>query len=250
MNSKIVELAKTGSALEAIRQGLIGCGFELEFHSVNGVSDNEDDDYNNAVADEISAPYIEVGSDSSVRGGEIRTIGALSPQEFMSAAIALFNGHDFEIDEGCSFHIHLSVPGVKHTYGKRLQAEMMAYLLEHSNRLPRRVQERLKSSAIRFCQFKLDSDKMRAVHGHPQKTWEFRLFGNITKATDAWRCLLLAIDALRHAYRVRLNMTKPLIDADTAIDFDTIASDAVKAMRSLRAQVRYNKVIKKQANAA
>lgn len=248
MNAKMIELAKTGSALEAIRKDLIRCGFELEFQSVNGVA--EDDDGETGVADEISAPHVEVGSDSSVRGGEVRTIGALTPHNFMAAAIALFSGHDFDIDEGCSFHIHLSVPGVSHTYGKHLQAEMMSFMLENVDRLPESVRDRLRSDAIRFCQFKLDSDKMRAIHGHPQKTWEFRLFGNIHRSIDAWKCLLLAIDAIRHAYRVRLKLTPPLINTEILCDFDTLAKDALKNMRSLRAQVRYNKVIRKINNVA
>jgi hypothetical protein len=252
MNTKVIELAKSCSALEAIRKGLVRCGFELEFQSVNGISEQEDEDgesYMGDVENEISAPHIEVGSDSSVRGGEVRTVGALTPQEFMSAAIALFTAHDFEIDKGCSFHIHLSVPGVKHTYGKHLQAEMMAYLLENADRLPESVRDRLKSKAIRFCQFKLDSDKMRAVHGHPQRTWEFRLFGNVHTPTDAWRCLLLAIDALRHAYRVKLELAKPLVSAELIVEFDALASEAITNMRSIRAQARYNKVIKNQNNA-
>lgn len=239
----MVALAQTTSALDAIRKGLIRCGFELEFQSVNGVSEDgeggeEDDDHRIMPRDEITAPHIEVGEDSSVRGGEVRTIGALTPQEFMSAAIALFTGHDFEIDTGCSFHIHLSVPGIKHTYGKKLQAEMMGFILANQDRLPATVKERLRSEAIRYCAFKLDSDKMRAVHGHPQRTWEFRLFGNVHKPTDAWRCLLLAIDALRHAYRVRQKLTSPLVTVDTYIDFNDLASEAIKSNRSLDKQWR------------
>ncbi len=171
MNKQILALAQTTSALDAIRKGLIRCGFELEFQAVNGI-DNPDDDSETeeAINDEISAPHIEVGTDSSVRGGEIRTVGALTPQEFMAAATALFNGHDFEIDTGCSFHIHLSVPDVKHKYGRAMQGEMMSYILNNLDRVPADVKERMKSDAIRFFQFKLDEDKMRAVHGHPQKT--------------------------------------------------------------------------------
>lgn len=248
MIPEMITLARSTSALDAIRKGLIRCGFELEFQSVNGVS--EDDQGEEAVSDEISAPHIEVGTDGSVRGGEIRTVGALTPQEFMAAALALFTGHDFDIDTGCSFHIHISVPGIKHKYGKRMQAEIMAYMLEHNNRIPKSVKDRLKSDAIRFCQFKLDGDKMRAVHGHPQNTWEFRLFGNIHNTTDAWRCLLLAIDAIRHAYQVRLNITPSLVTVDSILDFDTLAAQAIKTNRSLRQQARYNKLFKSANNAA
>lgn len=244
INPNVIALANTGSALEAIRKDLIRCGFELEFQSVNGVSENSDDedDGSYAVADEISAPHIEVGSDSSVSGGEVRTVGALKPTQFMAAATALFTGHDFEIDTGCSFHIHLSVPGVKHSYGPRLQGEMMTYLLENRHRLPESVQERLKSGAVRFCQFRIDKDKMRAVHGHPQRTWEFRLFGNVTNAHDAWKCLLLAIDALRHAYQVQTRKTKPICNTDVSDNLHDIAVAAIKNQRTLTQEIRYRKL--------
>lgn len=243
-------LAQTTSALDAIRKDLIRCGFELEFHAVNGLEKRDDSGGDQDLSGEITAPNIEVGDDSSVRGGEIRTLGALTPQQFMAAAIALFTGHDFEIDTGCSFHIHLSVPGIQHTYGKTLQGEMMGYILNNQDRLPAAVRERLKSTAVRFCQFKLDSDKMRAVHGHPQRTWEFRLFGNVTTQHEAWRCLLLAIDALRHAYRVRMRMTPPILDVEMVLDFDRVAGDAVKHTRSLAKQVRYDKLFRKQQQPA
>jgi hypothetical protein len=156
----------------------------------------------------------------------------------MSAAIALFTGHDFEIDEGCSFHIHLSVQGVRHRYGKRMQADLMAYLLENQHRLPDGVRDRLKSSAIRFCKFNIAAEKFTAVHGHSHGTWEFRLFGNVTTQHEAWKCLLLAIDALRHAYRVKEGMDKSLVSTDALLEFNTVASEALKAGRSLQKQLR------------
>jgi hypothetical protein len=249
----IIALANTTSALDAIRKNLIRCGFELEFQSVNGVEEAEEQDGETDscedVRNEISAPHVEVGSDSSVRGGEVRTIGALTPQDFMTAAKALFDDHDFEIDTGCSFHIHLSVPGVKHQYGKVLQAEMQAFILANQDRLPDGVRDRLKSDAIRFCKFQLDSDKMRAIHGHPQKTWEFRLFGNVEKTVDAWRCLLLAIDALRHAYQVKVGKTKSIMTPTQALEFDSLAPEAIKNGRSLAAQARYNLLFKNKQTA-
>lgn len=250
MNKQILALAQTTSALDAIRKGLIRCGFELEFQSVNGIANPDDDsEVEDDIQSEISAPHIEVDSDSSVRGGEVRTVGALTPQEFMAAATALFNGHEFEIDTGCSFHIHLSVPEVKHKYGRALQGEMMSFILENLDRVPASVKQRMKSDAIRFFQFKLDGDKMRAVHGHPQKTWEFRLFGNVTTAIEAWRCLLLAIDALRHAYQVRCGKAKTLLPAEIATDFDSLAQDAVRNNRSLAKQLRYEKLFRNRQTA-
>lgn len=242
MVPQAIALANTSSALDAIRKDLIRCGFELEFQSVNGISEDGDPDYESGVDEEISAPHIEVGSDNSVRGGEVRTLGALKPTEFMAAATALFTGHDFEIDTGCSFHIHLSVPGIRHTYGTRLQGELMAYILENSHRLPESVRDRLCSDAVRFCMFKLDRDKMRAVHGHPQRTWEFRLFGNVTNQYDAWKCLLLAIDALRHAYQVQARKTTGLLTTDASSDLHDLAISAIRNNRTLSQEVRMGKL--------
>lgn len=251
MQKQIRELANTSSALEAIRKGLIRCGFELEFHDcdniVAGLGSDEDDRGHNPWGIEESSK-VEVGTDSSVRGGEIRTLGALTPTEFMAAASALFKNHEFEIDTGCSFHIHLSVPGIKHSYGANLQAEMQAYILAHQERLPERVRERLASDAIRFCKFQLNTDKFSAVHGHPQRTWEFRLFGNIDSAYDAWRCLLLAIDALRHAYQVRCRIADRLTPEDGR--FDKLAEQALERQVSLAKIVRYNKLFKNAESAA
>jgi hypothetical protein len=259
INPAIVKLAQTGSALQAIRDGLIRCGFELEFQALNGMTreqagecdgDHDDDEgCPDPYEGEIRAPYIEVGDDSSVSGGEIRTVGALTAQEFMAAASALFDRHDFRIDEGCSFHIHLSVPGVKHNYGQLLQGEMQAYLLANQDRLPKSVRQRLKTKAIRFCSFKLDSDKMRAVHGHPQRTWEFRLFGNVQSKQDAWRCLLLAIDALRHAYQVRLKLKTGLIDPAIALDFTSLAEKALSMGVSLAKAKRHGIVFSTRQSA-
>jgi hypothetical protein len=251
MLPQMIALAQTGSALEAIRKDLIRCGFELEFQSVNGVEDSGEDDNGDAAspADEISAPHIEVGSDSSVRGGEARTVGALKPTEFMAAATALFTGHDFEIDTGCSFHIHLSVPGVRHSYGPRLQGEMMAYILENRHRLPASVQTRLQSKAVRFCMFHIDGDKMRAIHGHPQRTWEFRLFGNVDNALDAWKCLLLAIDALRHGYQVMARRAAPMLSPDLGETLHDTAISALKNKRTLTQEIRFNKLFKSKQSA-
>lgn len=250
MNDQIVKLANTQSALHAIRSGLIRCGFELEFHSVDGISEDDsgncgDPDCEDCTcnsgdrpSDRISVKNVEVGSDSSVRGGEARTIGALTPNEFMAAARALFGGYEFEIETNCSFHIHLSVPGVHHKYGAALQAEMFAYILNNIGRLPQSVQDRLNSSSIRYCKFELTPEKFTAVHGHSLHTWEFRLFGNITTALDGWKCLLLAIDALRHAYRVRLRKTDPMAGKEFSTEPTRYATKVLKEKSSLALAVR------------
>jgi hypothetical protein len=246
----MLTLAKTPNALAAIRQNLVRCGFELEFHQVDGmnmediqIEENEDGGTGHDFSMYgIDGQHIEVSDDQSVRGGEIRTIGALSPCMFMAAIKALFDTHEFKIDTGCSFHIHLSVPGIKHRYGKAIQAELTAFLLNNQDRLPDSVKKRLKSDNIRFCRFKIAAEKFSAVHGHPQGTWEFRLFGNINNTHDAWKCLLLAIDALRHAYRVRFGMVESLVSAEIALKFEDLASHAIANGVNLRKAERYLKI--------
>jgi hypothetical protein len=233
-NKQIIALANTTSAFDAVRQGLIRCGFELEFQAVNGCTEEspdcgcDDEDgcscSRSYPCDIIDEANIEVGSDQSVRGGEARTIGALTPGMFIKTATALFSGYDFEVDTGCSFHIHLSVPGVKHKYGIALQSEMFAYILSNTHRLPNSVKERLNSKSIRYFKFELSTDKFTAVHAHGLNTWEFRLFGNITNEHDALKCLMLAIDAMRHAYRVRLRKNKSLVYMDLVDNMKDIAT--------------------------
>lgn len=264
MNVNIRKLAQSQNALDAIRQDLIRCGFELEFHACNGMERGDlqsqdpreiDDDgdpigeWDDSEGFGIQAPHVEVGDDGSVRGGEVRTVGALRPMEFMKAAEALFSKHDWEIDSGCSFHIHLSVPEVIHTYSKSIQAEMMAFILANQTRLPESVRQRIKGKQEYF-RFEISTDKYRAIHRHSQKTWEFRLFGNVTSTLDAWRCLLLAIDTLRHAYRVRLRLTPALITVDSFEAFTNLAQESIKHGRSLTQQIRFNKVVLKKQQSA
>ncbi len=305
-NEAIRKLAETSSAIDAARQGLIKCGFELEFHKLNGVSAGYDDDgeidhdalrdaaneafddadfddlneymdsayselfaeihrhtgqphgdiyqtfrdnktlfrkLERAVADmeeswrsdweencdmdqfRSSAPdvyndfdcnfkrEIDCGSDASVRGGEIRTVGGKSPARFMAIVSDIFKQNTFEIDHGCSFHIHLSVPGVMHKYGPDMQAEMMAYLFDQYHRWPLAVRKRFTTSSCeRYFAPQLDRDKYSMIHFSSHcKTWEFRFFGNVSNARDARHCLILAIEAIRHAYRVKSKLSNSLI---------------------------------------
>ena len=150
---------------------------------------------------------MELGDDGSVKGGEIRTRGGLTVTQFFKCLKQL-QAYDFTIDEGCSFHIHLSVPNVKHVYGREFQAEVMGYILNNYQRLPERVRERLDSEAKRWALPKVSTEKYTMVHFHEtQNTWEFRLFGNIVNPHDAYQCLLLACEAMRHAYAVQLDWT-------------------------------------------
>lgn len=190
---------------------------------------------------------MELGSDGSVSGGELRTNGALNPSQFMKCVKAVFE-HDFNVDTGCSFHIHLSVPGVSHSFGAKFQAELQAYFLDNFNRLPRTVRDRLTSSNIRYCKFQASTDKFSAVHAHSLNTWEFRLFGNLNSETDARRCLLLAIESLIHGYRVKLGLSKSLLKKSESKDIEKLSREIlgstdwlnVLAQKDLKTVIREN----------
>jgi hypothetical protein len=171
-------------------------------------------DYNLASEAQIDnlPSYVSIGDDPSVRGGEIRTNGPRTVKEFLAAAEILAN-EDFEVDQGCSFHIHLSLPGVEHSYGKHFQADMYAYILSQWNRLPEGVKERLThvKGGLKWAKFNLSNEnKYVAIFKHSLNTWEFRLFGNITQYDEMKVCLELAIEAMQHAYQVKLGMVSSL----------------------------------------
>lgn len=161
------------------------------------------------------ASYTQMGTDGSVRGGEVRTLGGRTIREFLTAARVL-SRNPFEVAEDTSFHIHLSLNDVEHKWGERFQAEMYAYLLKNVDRMPEAVQKRLVSPpGQKYAKFMLENGhKYVAVYKHDDyNTWEFRLFGNVSKFPEMVQCLTLAVDTLRHVYAVRLGLTDSLIQA-------------------------------------
>lgn len=151
-------------------------------------------------------PYSDVGlpdnvelvDDGSVRGGELRTEGALTADQFLKALKETCK-LDLTVDTGCSFHVHLSIDGIRHGYGKNLQFYMMQYLVENFQLWPESVKRRIDKT--RYYKLEVSRDKYSMINFHPQKTWEFRIFGNVTDPLDGYRCLILACRAMQYAYR-------------------------------------------------
>ncbi len=166
------------------------------------------------------SPYTQLGTDGSVRGGEIRTRDGRTIREFLRASHVL-SQNKFDVDVDTSFHIHLSVNGVDHAWGGRFQAEMYAYLLRNLDRLPKPIQERIVADrgGVKWAKFTIENGhKYSAIYQNEEfNTWEFRLFGNITRSRDMIKCLALALDTLRHAYAVKLGQRKSLL-ADYELD--------------------------------
>lgn len=181
---------------------------------------------------------VEFGADQSVNGPEIRTRGGLSVQSFMKALKSVVS-EELDVDEGCSFHIHLSIPGVRHSYGRNLQAAIMDYFLSNISRLPECVRTRLESEAVRFFEFHLSQEKFRFVHWHPQGTIEFRLFGNVDNYKDGMKCLLEAVRALQHAYKVvhlkqgKLNLSEQmLVGINVLVEAESTGADFITEIKS------------------
>ena len=185
---------------------------------------------------DIDCDYsIDVKGDESVRGGEITPDMPVNPQRALTITEDLFDSNDFEIDTRCSYHIHLSVTGVEHIYGQQLQAEMLAYILDSD--IPKFLQRRLNSNDRRYCKTLLSKDKFSAIN-FTGKTWEFRLFGNVSNIKQARWCYRKAVEALRHGYRVKLGMEKSLLDGLTGKDkerlfekLESTTSDKIKPIK-------------------
>ncbi len=143
---------------------------------------------------------IEAVNDSSVSGFEFRTIGGLELAEVKTAAENIFR-FDHKIDTKCSFHVHISIPGVKHQYGTELQAAMTEYLLINIAKIPDSIKQRWADDCGYFKPM-ISRDKYAFVHMHDQGTWEFRCFGNVKNSKDAETCFLLATEALQYGYKV------------------------------------------------
>ena len=171
--------------------------------------------------------------DGSVNGGEITTEGAVSPIRFLKTAKSLFTSNEFEIDIGCSFHIHLSAKGVKHTYGRALQAEMQAYILNAD--LPEFLVDRITSDKSSYFKPQASTDRYSLVNFCSRlNTWEFRVFGNVSNYSDAKYCLFLAMNALRHAYRVKLGLEKSLLDGIEETKYNEVLSTSLKVRDDIR----------------
>lgn len=155
------------------------------------------------IQNDIGNENIEVGSDNSVSGVEIRTVGGLKYFDFLQALKDTFS-IDHVIDTKCSFHIHLSIPGVKHSHGASFQQALNEYLIEHQGKLPATVQERFRGAPKNSYIKKLveSREKYSFTFAHSQGTWEFRCFGNVQNVSEGMACLNLAIEALAYAYEV------------------------------------------------
>lgn len=171
---------------------------------------------------DISNNDVEVVNDQSVSGSELRTIGGLEYDDFETAVkdicAAVLNSNHY-VDKNCSAHIHIKLGSINHYYGDgHLHNAIMEYLVFNLNRLPERVQRRLRYGGNRWIKPYMDDNKYRWVNFHDQKTIEFRLFGGIDRASDIMQCLKIALEALAYGYQVRFGDYKRALSNDDLIE--------------------------------
>ena len=146
--------------------------------------------YSTAMAGHTAVP------DGSVSGPEIKTDRPLSFVEAVEHAGRLATLPDIVVDSGCSFHIHLSYPGMDLTYSQELQAKLL--ISTATSTVPDSVRSRWRSdSRDRYFKPILTQDKYAFVSHRPAHgTWEFRAFGNVSSDVEMKACILAAITAL------------------------------------------------------
>lgn len=180
----------------------------------------------------FTALPVQVGEDGTVRGFEIRTRGGLTPDTFDATARAVLEV-PHEVDTGCSFHIHCRLPGERQGYSREFHRHLTEWLVCHVDEMPAAVRRRLASDAReRFFAPRLDENKYRAVHCHPEfGTWEFRLFGNLNAVDDALACRRLAERAVLHALRVANREAEPLLAESNYEELQRIYTAAFESGR-------------------
>jgi hypothetical protein len=155
---------------------------------------------------------VEVATDESVQGFEFRTKGAQTVEEFESSLERVFD-LDHAIDTRCSFHIHIQVKGIKHSFNRAQRQHLIQYLFKNVDRLPASIKQRWADHNANYFFLPDEGDaKMNFINFHSKfRTLEFRCFGNITNKEDGLRCLEIAVEALQDFYA---NETSIFIDGD------------------------------------
>jgi hypothetical protein len=151
---------------------------------------------------------IECGEDGSVDGFEFRTYGGYSLGRCIEMAADLM-GLDHEIDRNCSFHIHIADKLRPHRYTKLRQLRMYKYLLENLDKIPTALLER--RARTHWIKFQTGTGKGPAI-SYRNRTWEFRLWGNIGNAEDAETCLRLTRDIFKARLDTRYDCTEEVCE--------------------------------------
>lgn len=154
---------------------------------------------------------IEVDEDGSVEGFEFRTIGGNTLERCIQLAADLFE-MDHVIDDDCSFHVHAAERYQLHEYNREAHLRMYNYILQQVTRIPTAVLERITGPAGRsWCRPHLSIHKGPAI-SYRHRTWEFRLWGNVSTLDMAEVCLTLTQEAMEQRFNEELNCSDELLD--------------------------------------
>lgn len=162
----------------------------------------------------------EVERDGTVSGPEIITKGGNTPDKLRELSRYIF-AQPLKVNAGCSFHLHLSVDGFDHRYGRSLQRFMVQYILQNMHRVPKSVLhrwiDRNKCNKMQYFTLEAASEQARYAfiayrseeYGRKPPTWEFRCWGNIDNLEDASTCIELSIEAYTYAHTQAVLLHKP-----------------------------------------
>ncbi len=172
----------------------------------------------NKVKEWLGNDNVKFERDGTVQGVELQCgDGGVTAKEFVQITKKMFK-LPMGVDNECSFHIHLSIKDIRHTGGDRMCHAMQEYLLTHLNEFPLAVLKRMLHREGKWSEQYFHfgpnraGEKYQAIAFREQGTWEFRLFGNITTASEGVRCLILATRALQHGSKCTLNRELPVAD--------------------------------------
>jgi len=164
----------------------------------------------------VTGLYVGATQDDSVNGPELQfpEVGGASVEDVKYALKKFFENYKVEVDEGCSFHIHISDDSLAIPVNRLESFELpvdamytqllfLTYLWEFSHRYPlsvvERIADRWREYEMGFFMFQLGADKYLFVAPRSD-TWEFRSFGNVDNYEDACACIDFAVDAYRWAH--------------------------------------------------
>lgn len=150
--------------------------------------------------------------DSTVSGPELQfpEDDGAEVDDVLFALHQFFRYYDVDVDQDCSFHIHVSFDEADDERGWREQGKpeerrfsqylLLEYITSHISSVPTSVlTDRVGRRHSRFFALKIDNDKYRFIADRCG-TWEFRFFGNIDNFPEANECITLAVNACRWAY--------------------------------------------------
>lgn len=179
-----------------------------------------EEDYGSDPGDNFCLPSgISVHEDGSVSGFEFVTFGPRTLADALKKSRHMLTKFEHEIDEGCSFHVHVSRNGTHWDLAERLELQRLAtwYLANiPRSQWPNALNERWDSGEMStWASFEVEDTraggnirgKRAAVSCRPE-TLEFRLWGNIDTPTDAYWCLAVTAAAMNYALDVQAGLAE------------------------------------------